>query len=212
MNRYQKNARLVFRRLKRQHPDARIELVYGSPVELLVATVLSAQCTDRRVNQVTAGLFAKYRVPGDYLSVKQAELENDIRSLGFFRQKAKAIRGALQLLLRDYGGRVPREMAALIRLPGVGRKTANVILGNAYGVPGIAVDTHVIRLANRIGLTRHVEPEKIERDLQRLFPRKNWILLSHVLIFHGRRVCHARNPSCPDCRIRDLCRYYLAQF
>ncbi|MBU4199692.1 MAG: endonuclease III [Verrucomicrobia bacterium] len=208
MNRYKKNARLIFRRLKRRHPDARIELVYGNPVELLVATVLSAQCTDRRVNQITERLFKKYHQPEGYLSVRQAELEADIRSLGFFRQKAKAIRGAMSILLRDYGGQVPRDMESLTRLPGVGRKTANVILGNAFGVAGIAVDTHVIRLSNRIGLTNQTDPEKIEQALQRLFPPRDWTLLSHLLIFHGRRVCKARKPLCPNCRINDLCRYY----
>lgn len=193
--------------MKRRHPQARIELDYGTPLELLVATILSAQCTDRRVNQVTPALFARYRQPGDYLAVRQPELEADIRSLGFFRQKAKSIRGAMDVLLRDYGGRVPRTMEALTRLPGVGRKTANVILGNAFGIPGIAVDTHVIRLANRIGLTNRAEPEKIERDLQRLFPPERWAMLSHLLIFHGRRVCKARRPSCAGCCIGDLCRF-----
>jgi len=199
---------LIFRRLQLRHPQARIELVHDGSLELLVATILSAQCTDRRVNQVTASLFAKYRKPEDYLAVRQAELESDIRSLGFFRQKAKAIRGAMSVLLRDYGGQVPRAMELLTRLPGVGRKTANVILGNAFGIPGIAVDTHVIRLANRLGLTRHGEPEKIERDLQRFFAPKRWTLLSHLLIFHGRRVCKARKPLCAECCLNDLCRYY----
>ncbi len=207
MNRYQKQAGLIFRRLRRRHPRARIELDTRGPLELLVAVILSAQCTDRRVNQVTPALFAKYRQPEDYLAARPGELEAAIRSVGFFRQKAKAIRGSMRVLLRDYGGRVPRTMEALVRLPGVGRKTANVILGNAFGVPGIAVDTHVIRLANRIGLTNRAEPEAIERDLQRLFPRAQWTLLSHLLIFHGRRVCQARKPACAGCCLRDLCRY-----
>jgi endonuclease-3 len=210
MNRLQQNARLIFRRLQRRYPRARTELVYANPLELLVAVILSAQCTDRRVNQVTPALFAKYREPEDYLAARPGELEAAIRSLGFFRNKAKSIRGAMTALVRDHAGQVPRSMEELTRLPGVGRKTANVILGNAFGLPGIAVDTHVIRVANRIGLTRHSDPEKIERDLQRLFPPARWTLLSHLLIFHGRRVCHARKPACSDCPIADLCRFGLA--
>lgn len=208
----QRTARLVLWRLRRQHASARIELHYANPVELLVATILSAQCTDRRVNQITAGLFRKYRRPEDYLAVPPQELETDIRSLGFFRQKARSIRAALALIIREHGGHIPASMEALTRLPGVGRKTANVILGNAFGIPGIAVDTHVIRLSGRIGLSNQSDPIKIERDLMALFPAKDWIRLSHVLIFHGRYICRARRPACAQCPITRWCRYYRRLF
>lgn len=207
-----RTARLVFRRLSRRHAAARIELHFKNPVELLVATILSAQCTDRRVNQVTAELFRKYRRPEDYLAVPPQELEADIRSVGFFRQKTRSIRAALALIVREHDGCVPASMEALTRLPGVGRKTANVILGNAFGIPGIAVDTHVIRLSGRLGLSNHADPVKIERDLMALFPKKDWVQLSHVMIFHGRYICRARRPDCAQCPVTRWCRYYRRLF
>jgi endonuclease-3 len=201
-------AREIFRLLKKQHPDAHIELRFSHPLELLVATVLSAQCTDVRVNIVTEQLFKKYRRPADYLAVPVAELEDDIRSTGFFRNKAKAIRGQMEAILARHGGEVPRTIEDLVQLPGVGRKTANVILGNAFGVPGVVVDTHVRRVSQRIGLTKNDDPEKIEADLMALYPPKDWTLLSHVFIFHGRRICAARKPACDRCPITKWCDYF----
>jgi len=203
-------AREIGKRLRRAHPDARIELDFANPLELLVATVLSAQCTDVRVNLVTKDLFKKYRTPADYLNSPVEELEDDIRSTGFFRNKAKAIRGQMTAILERHGGRVPETMEELVALPGVGRKTANVILGNAFGKPGIPVDTHVRRVAGRLGLTKHDDPVKIETDLAALYPPQNWTLLGHTLIFHGRRICHARKPACADCPVADLCDYFAA--
>jgi endonuclease III len=200
-----RKARTVYGRLAKLHPDARIELEFAGPLELLVATILSAQSTDVMVNKITKDLFKKYRAPGDYLKVPPEELENDIRRSGFFRQKAKSIRGAMQAIGERHGGQVPRTMDELVKLPGVGRKTANVLLGNAFGVPGLVTDTHVIRVSRRIGLTTRSEPEKIEADLCRLAPAKDWTQLSHTLIFHGRYTCHARKPDCPACTITDLC-------
>jgi len=195
----------VYRQLRKEHPDAGIELRFSNPLELFVATVLSAQCTDVRVNAVTAELFKKYRTPEDYLKVPGEELEEDIRSTGFFRNKARSIRGAMRLLLDRFGGKMPSTMEELIELPGAGRKTANVILGNAFDTPGVVVDTHVKRLAGRIGLTANEDPVKIEFDLMELFPKKDWTLLSHVLIFHGRRICQARKPACERCPITADC-------
>jgi endonuclease III len=193
-------------RLAAAYPDATCSLDHRSPFELLVATILSAQCTDERVNQVTPSLFAKYRQPEDYLAVPVEELEQDIHSTGFFRNKAKSIRGAARLLTERYGGELPRSMEEMLTLPGVARKTANVVLGTAYGLAeGIAVDTHVRRLSGRLGLTTHEDPEKIERDLMGLVPRDGWIRISHRLILHGRQVCHARKPACDRCTLADLC-------
>lgn len=181
-------------------------LIYSSPFELLIATILSAQCTDARVNLVTRSLFQKYRSPRDYLAVDQEELENDIRSTGFFRSKARNIQGACRVLIERFGGSVPRTMQEMLLLPGVARKTANVVLGNAFGRDeGIAVDTHVTRLSRLLGLTSHSDPVKIERDLMRLFPKKHWTALPHLLILHGRRICIARRPRCAECGIADLC-------
>ena len=192
--------------LKREYPDARCSLDHTNPLELLIATILSAQCTDERVNLVTAGLFRKYRGPEDYLKVAQAELETDIRSTGFFRNKAKAIQGACRMISEQYGGRVPDTLAELIGLPGVARKTANVVLGNAYGITsGIVVDTHVARVSNRLALSTETQPEKIERDLMELVPHGDWILFSHLLIAHGRKVCKARTPLCAACVIEKYC-------
>jgi endonuclease-3 len=201
-------AAVIADKLTECHANARIELVFANPLELTVATVLSAQCTDVRVNQVTAKLFQKYCKPEDYLKVPAEELEADIRPTGFFRQKAKSIRGIMTALQEKHNGQVPREMAELTSLPGVGRKTANVIRGNAFGLRGMVVDTHVRRIANRLGLTKSDDPEKIEQDLMKLFPEQDWTQLSHVFIFHGRYICNARKPKCEQCPVSDECVYY----
>lgn len=196
----------ITRGLKKLYPGARCALNHSSPLELLIATILSAQCTDERVNIVTATLFRKYRTCADYLSVSQAELEKDINSVNFFRNKARAIQGACRILLDEHGCEVPRTVEDLVRLPGVGRKTANVVLGNAFGIPsGVVVDTHVARLSQRLGLTRQKHPEKIEADLMELLPRRQWIDFSHWLILHGRQVCKARKPACERCAIEQYC-------
>jgi endonuclease-3 len=193
-------------RLSEAYPEAECALEHQSPWELLVATILSAQCTDVRVNMVTPALFAKYPRPEDYLAAPVEELEQDIHSTGFYRNKAKSIRGAAQMLVEQFGGELPRTMEEMLLLPGVARKTANVVLGTAFGLAeGIAVDTHVRRLSGRLGLTRHDDPDKIERDLMALAPREQWINLSHRLILHGRQVCHARKPSCSACALAELC-------
>jgi endonuclease III len=195
----------IIERLQAEHPDAGIALKYRSDLELLVSVMLSAQTTDVNVNRVTKALFEKYRRPEDYLAVPLAELEDDIRPTGFFRQKAKAIRGTMRLLLEDYDGRVPDRMEDLLRLPGVARKTANVVVAERGEAQGIVVDTHVRRLSQRLGLTRQDDPVKIERDLMRLVPRRYWNVFSHLLIWHGRRVCIARRPRCEACVLNDLC-------
>jgi endonuclease III len=196
----------LIRRFKGAYPDARCSLNFSNPLELLVATVLSAQCTDARVNLVTTQLFKKYHTAVDYAAAPAEQLEEDIKSTGFYRNKAKALRACCTELVEQYAGEVPAEMAALVRLPGVGRKTANVILGNAYDLAqGIAVDTHVRRLAGRLGLTQQRDPDKIEQDLLQLVPRQDWVIFSHLLILHGRRVCSARAPHCPICPVNDLC-------
>ena len=196
----------IIRRLKREYPDARCSLNYSNPLELLVATILSAQCTDERVNIVTADLFRKYRAPEDYLKVSQEELEQDVRSTGFYRNKAKAIRGACQRIVEHHAGRVPDRLEDLLLLPGVARKTANVVLGNAFGIAsGVVVDTHVQRLSRRMGLSDQNQPEKIERDLVELVPKKDWIDFSHLMIYHGRKVCKARKPLCDECVVEPLC-------
>jgi endonuclease-3 len=193
-------------RLKAAYPDARCSLDYSDPLELLVATVLSAQCTDGRVNIVTESLFKKYRTASDYAAAPPEELEGDIKSTGFYRIKAKALRACCAELLARYGGEVPADMAALVQLPGIGRKTANVVLGNAFGIEeGIVVDTHVRRLAGRLALTKQRDPDKIEQDLLRVVPREDWVAFGHLLILHGRRICTARAPKCPVCPINDLC-------
>jgi endonuclease-3 len=192
--------------LARAYPTAHCELNSSNPLELLVATILSAQCTDKRVNLVTAELFAKYRAAADYADAPAAELEQAIRTTGFFRNKAKSLQGCCRKLVERHGGEVPRTMEELTRLDGVGRKTANVVLGNAFGVNvGIVVDTHVSRLANRLGLTRQKDPEKIEQELMRLVPQAQWALFSHWLIWHGRRRCDARKPDCANCEIAAQC-------
>ena len=196
----------ILSRLKTAYPDAHCELNYSTPLQLLVATILSAQCTDKRVNLVTPALFKKYPTARDFADAPPAALEQDIKSTGFYRNKAKNIRAACRALVENHGGEVPRSMEALIQLDGVGRKTANVVLGNAFGLAeGIVVDTHVARLARRLGLSANTAPEKIESDLQKLAPREDWTLLSHLLIWHGRRRCGARNPDCAGCEIKSLC-------
>ena len=196
----------VISRLKEEYPDAQTELDWTNPLELLVATILSAQTTDVRVNGVTKALFEKYRTAADYAEADPNELEDDIRPTGFYRNKARSIRGMAQALVEEHGGEVPRTMPELVTLPGVGRKTANVVLGNAFGVDeGVVVDTHVRRVSNRLGLTEKQDPDKIEQDLIRMVPRKDWTVFSHLLIFHGRRVCKARKPDCPNCVLDDVC-------
>ncbi len=195
----------IITRLKKAHPDAKLALDFSSPLELLVALILAAQCTDTKVNEVTATLFKRFRTARDYATVPQETLEEAIRPTGFYRQKAKTIRACCQQLVDRYGGDLPVDRDALLTLPGVGRKTANILLGNAFGVPGIGVDTHVMRLAQRLGLTRHTDPDKIEADLVPLVPPKEQVKFCHLLQYHGRRVCLARKPNCPACVIADLC-------
>ena len=197
--------RPIIERLLADHPDATIALSFGSDLELLVSVMLSAQTTDVNVNRVTEPLFQKYRRPEDYLAVPLEELERDIYATGFFRQKAKALRGTMKMLIEEYDGRVPRRLAELVRLPGVARKTANVVAAELGEPQGIVVDTHVRRLSQRLGLTREEDPVKIERDLQRLVPREYWGTFPHLLIWHGRRVCLARVPRCEECVLHDLC-------
>ncbi len=192
--------------LPKVYPDAHCELDFRNPLELLVATILSAQCTDKRVNAVTPALFAKYRSAADYAKASPASLEKMIRSTGFFRSKTKSIRGAAAAIIAEHGGQVPDTMEKLHGLPGVGRKTANVVLGNAFGKDeGIVVDTHVTRLSHRLRITRQTDPEKIEQDLMKLVPRKHWTNWSHWLIWHGRRRCFAKKPDCCQCEIFQLC-------
>jgi endonuclease III len=196
----------VISRLKDEYPDARTELNWENPLELLVATMLSAQTTDVRVNMVTEKLFEKYRTAADYAGADPAELEADIRPTGFYRNKARSLQGMVRALLDEHGGEVPRTMAGLVSLPGVGRKTANVVLGNAFGMDeGVVVDTHVRRVSGRLGLTAEKDPEKIEQDLLGVVPEGERTLFSHLLIFHGRRVCKARKPDCPGCVLSDIC-------
>ena len=196
----------VIPRLKREYPDARTELDWNNPLELLVATILSAQATDVKVNQVTKTLFDKYRSAEDYAAADPTELEGDIRPTGFYRNKARALQGMARALLERHGGEVPRTMAELVALPGVGRKTANVVLGNAFGLEeGIVVDTHVRRVSSRLGLTEERDPEKIEKDLLQVVAEEDRTIFSHLLIFHGRRRCKARKPDCPGCVLNDVC-------
>src|ERR671934_509460 len=197
--------RPIVERLAAEHPDAVIALQFRDELELLVSVMLSAQTTDVNVNRVTERLFRKYRRPEDYLAVPQEELERDIFATGFFRQKAKALRGTMKMLLEEFDGRVPRRLEDLLRLPGVARKTANVVAAELGEPQGIVVDTHVRRLSQRLGLTRHEDPVKVERDLQRLVPRAEWGVFPHLLISHGRRVCLARSPLCEACVVSDLC-------
>jgi endonuclease-3 len=195
----------IVERLTAQHADARIALRFRSDVELLVSVILSAQTTDVNVNRVTETLFRKYRRPEDYLAVPPEELERDIYATGFYRQKAKSLRGTMKLLIEEFDGQVPRRLEELLRLPGVARKTANVVAAELGDPQGVVVDTHVRRLSQRLGLTKEDDPVKIERDLQKLVPRRHWGLFPHLLIWHGRRVCIARSPRCEDCVLTDLC-------
>lgn len=196
----------IIKLLKREYPNAACTLDYGSPLELLIATILSAQCTDERVNQLTPGLFRKYRACEDYLKVPQSELEQDIRPTGFYRNKARAIQGACRLIKEQHEGRVPEELEALLLLPGVARKTANVVLGNAFGIAsGVVVDTHVARVSQRLSLSNYTQPEKIEKDLIELVPKSNWVIFPHLLIAHGRKICKARTPLCAECVLERLC-------
>ncbi len=196
----------VIVRLKAEYPDARTELDWSNPLELLVATILSAQTTDVQVNRVTESLFLTYRTAEDYADSTPDELEEDIRPTGFYRNKARSLRGMASGLVEEHGGEVPRTMSELVALPGVGRKTANVVLGNAFGVnEGIVVDTHVRRVSGRLGLTESRDPVKIEQELMRLVPEGDWTIFSHLLILHGRRTCKARKPDCPNCILNDIC-------
>jgi endonuclease-3 len=195
----------IIERLAAAHPDARIALHSGSPLELLVAVMLSAQTTDVNVNRVTPALYAKYRRPEDYLAVPAEELERDVYATGFFRQKARSIRGTMKMLLEEFDGEVPRRVEELVRLPGVARKTANVVAAELGEPQGIVVDTHVRRLSQRLGLTREEDPVKIERELMKIVPRREWGRFPHLLIWHGRRVCDARRPLCERCVLADLC-------
>ena len=200
-----KRANEILRRLKKEYPVVEIALEFGSPFQLLISTILSAQCTDERVNQVTKSLFKKYKGPKDYLQVSSQELEKDIYSTGFYRQKAKSIRNCCKMLVEKFKGKVPEDFKSLNSLPGVGRKTASVVAGNAFGIPAIAVDTHVIRLSNLMGFVETRDAEKIELRLKDLFPKKEWINLGHYLMNHGRKVCIARRPKCLECVVGDLC-------
>jgi endonuclease-3 len=196
----------IIRKLKRRYPDATTALRHRSPLELLVATILSAQCTDARVNMVTKDLFVKYRTAQDYADANPEEFEQEIKSTGFFRNKTKSILGMAQGLVERHDGEVPASMEELTALPGVGRKTANVVLGNAFGIDaGVVVDTHVKRIANRLGLTTKNDPEKVEQDLMQLLPRAEWTVFPHLLILHGREICSARAPACELCPVNDLC-------
>ncbi|MEX0754406.1 MAG: endonuclease III [Actinomycetota bacterium] len=197
---------VIIERLTEEYPEATVALRASNPLEMLVATILSAQCTDERVNAVTETLFVKYRSAEDYLRVPESELAADIKPTGFFNQKTRSIRGASRRIVEEYGGRVPDTMEELLTLPGVARKTANIVLGNSYGkVEGIAVDTHVRRLSQRLGFTEHKDPVKIEQDLMRLLPKEQWFTFTYKLIDHGRTTCVARKPRCGECVIEDLC-------
>ena len=201
-----RRTRSIITRLKREFPDAKCALDHANPLELLVATILSAQSTDARVNIVTPALFAKYKSASDYAAADPDVFQGEIHSTGFFRNKTKSILGMAQALMERHGGQVPDTMEALVALPGVGRKTANVVLGNAFGKnEGVVVDTHVARISGLLKLTKQTNPEKIERDLMELVPRKDWTIFSHLLILHGRKTCIARRPRCESCRINDLC-------
>jgi endonuclease III len=203
-----RRARRIARELEALYPDAHTELDFTTPLELLVATILSAQTTDKRVNLVTPVLFARYRTAADYAAADRGEMEKIIQSTGFFRAKTTSLIGLGQALCERFGGEVPRRLRDLVTLPGVGRKTANVVLGNAFDVPGITVDTHFGRLSRRFGWTTSTDPDKVEQEVGALFPRRDWTFLSHCLIWHGRRVCHSRRPACGACAIASLCPSY----
>jgi len=205
INKKKKRIKIIFETLDPMYTHEKTALIYNNPFELLIATILSAQCTDRQVNTVTKTLFKKYMGPKDFLNVPISELEDDIRPTGFFRNKAKSITGCCKGLLDLYHGQVPGTMEELLKLPGVGRKTANCVLGAAFGIPGVVVDTHVKRLAMRLGLTENEDPDKIEIDIQKLLPEDSWRRFSDILIYHGREVCAAKKPRHDLCRVKDLC-------
>jgi endonuclease III len=201
----------IYSLLLKQHPDATIALDFKNPLQLLIATILSAQCTDVKVNQVTPALFKRFRSASDFCEAKLSELETLIRQTGFFRQKSASIKNAAAMICEKHHGKVPQTMDELTALPGVGRKTANVVLGNAFGIPGLPVDTHVTRVSQRIGLTAESDPVKIEKDLCAQLEPPKWIMFSHLLIFHGRRICKARNPLCGECSVRENCAYFKSR-
>jgi endonuclease-3 len=197
---------VILNTLDEMYPDATCALIHRNPWELLVATILSAQCTDKRVNEVTPGLFRKYPTPRDFAAVRPEVLANDIRSTGFFNNKAKSIVGAAKKIVDEFGGKVPRTLEELITVPGAARKTANVVLGTAYGIAsGVVVDTHVQRISRRLDLTKQTDPVKVEQDLIKIIPRERWILFAHQIIHHGRALCIARKPKCPECRLDPIC-------
>lgn len=205
----QKQARYVVKKLKELYPDAHCELYYAKPVELVIATVLSAQCTDERVNKVTKVFFKKYKAPEEIANLSVEKIEKEIRSTGFFRNKAKNIKALCESIIVNYDGKVPDNLRDLVKLPGVGRKTANVVLGEIFNKPeGVVVDTHVRRLSNRLGLTKSQNPVVIERNLMETLPKKYWVVFAHWMIFHGRRQCKAQNPRCTDCALKRKCYYY----
>jgi endonuclease-3 len=203
----QKRVTEIIKILSKEIPDSRIALRFSNPLELLIATILSAQCTDIKVNQVTVDLFKKYRSAKDYAESNLAKLEEEIRPTGFYRNKAKSLQKCCQELVKRFGGGIPKTLEELVTLPGVGRKTANVILGNAFGIPGVVVDTHVHRVSQRIGLTKNDDPVKIEFDLMEIAPKEEWTHFSNLLVWHGRRTCTAKKPLCGTCPIRNLCDY-----
>ncbi|MCS7253399.1 MAG: endonuclease III [Armatimonadota bacterium] len=201
-----KVVRTIIKRLKKLYPNATTALHWSNPLELLVATILSAQCTDERVNQVTKTLFQKYRTAEDYMNANLRKLQMEIKPTGYYRQKARTLKALGKVLVERYGGEVPSSMDELLKLPGVARKTANVLLGTAFGIPsGIVVDTHMQRVSRRLGLTDQKSPEKIELDLMRVVPRRHWIFFSHAMIWHGRLICQARKPKCDECALNDIC-------
>lgn len=206
---YAEKSHFIIEALQKKFPDARCELEFHTPFELLVATILSAQCTDGRVNLVTASLFSEANTPEAILALGQIELENKIRSLGLYHNKAKNILGACRILVEDFAGQVPEDIDLLRQLPGVGRKTASVVVSNAFGIPALAVDTHVFRVAHRLGIASGKTPEKVEEELMRVFPREQWTLVHHLLIFLGRRICASRKPSCEECPLTHVCKRYL---
>jgi len=201
----EKRNKEILSRLKKQYPDAKIKLKFRTPFELLIATILSAQCTDDRVNLVTESLFKKYKKPEDYLKVSNEELEKDIYSTGFYKQKAKSIKSCCKVLIEKYDGKVPKDIDELTKIPGVGRKTASVVLGNAYGIPAIAVDTHVKRLSNIFHFVKEQNPDKIEEQLKKIIPEDEWVVTTHRIATHGRLICQAKKPKCEICFLNDIC-------
>lgn len=202
-------SQFIFNALQEKFPDARCELEFHSPFELLIATILSAQCTDERVNLVTSSLFSEANTPQSIIELGQTKLESKIRSLGLFHNKAKNILAACKVLVESFEGQVPADLELLMGLPGVGRKTANVVVSNGFGIPAIAVDTHVFRVAHRLGIAYGKTPEKVEEELRQIFPRERWALVHHLLIFQGRRICSARKPSCKECPVTQACQMYI---